>query len=138
MGQGKFCLNNAPNQTTLSQILAKKDEYLKMDDEKDLKARKSDIYKVDQLKAMQCSSTIHEVHPNNKVSLVVVDLEELLRLLSSHHLISLAYFTNLSEEMDMVHQKFTDADLLELAASENKNSANELNDLATSVIIFTN
>ncbi|CAG8485792.1 33376_t:CDS:2, partial [Racocetra persica] len=61
----------------------------------------------------EISPTIHEVHPNNENSSVIADLEELLRLLSPCHSISLAYYTNSPEEMDMVHQEFTDADLLE-------------------------
>ncbi|CAG8815604.1 42077_t:CDS:2 [Gigaspora margarita] len=77
------------------------------------------------------------VHPNNEVSSIVANLKESLRLLSPYHPMSLAHYTNPSEEMDIVHQEFTNADLLESAASENKDSANKLNDIATSVITLT-
>ncbi|CAG8655866.1 46199_t:CDS:1 [Gigaspora margarita] len=51
---------------------------------------------------------------------------------------SLAYYTNPPEEMNMVHQGFMDADLLESAAPENEDGADKLNDTATSVTTLTN
>ncbi|CAG8761161.1 10261_t:CDS:1, partial [Racocetra persica] len=36
----KFDLDNTPNQATLSRILAKQDEYLKMNDKKDLRIKR--------------------------------------------------------------------------------------------------
>ncbi|KAF0436892.1 hypothetical protein F8M41_004629 [Gigaspora margarita] len=86
----------------------------------------------------EISPTVREVHPNDEDSSVVADLEESLRLLSPHHPMSLAHYTNPPEEMDMVHQEFTDADLLESAAPENEDGADELNDTATSVTTLTN
>ncbi|CAG8820782.1 304_t:CDS:1, partial [Gigaspora rosea] len=77
-------------------------------------------------------------YPNNKDSLVVADLEKLLRLLSSYHPMSLAHYTNPPEEINMVHQEFTDADLLETVAPKNKDDADELNDTAISITILTN
>ncbi|CAG8764139.1 18454_t:CDS:2, partial [Gigaspora rosea] len=73
-------------------------------------------------------------NPNDEDSSVVADLEESLRLLFPHHPMSLAHYTNPSEEMDM----FTDADLLELAAPENEDGADKPNDTATSVTTLTN
>ncbi|CAG8543828.1 21576_t:CDS:2 [Gigaspora rosea] len=86
----------------------------------------------------EISPTVREVHPNDEDSSVVADLEESLRLLSPHYPLSLAHYTNPPEEMDMVHQEFTDADLLESAAPENVDSADKLNDIATSVTTFNN
>ncbi|CAG8843504.1 33655_t:CDS:1, partial [Gigaspora margarita] len=51
---------------------------------------------------------------------------------------SLAHYTNPPEEIDMVHQEFTDADLLESVAPENEDGADELNDTTTSITILTN
>ncbi|CAG8477924.1 23820_t:CDS:2 [Cetraspora pellucida] len=150
-------------------ILAKKEKYLKMDDERDLRivilpsritskiqpidagiiaafkhcyyhfllqhaidhneAGESDIYKTiancfhhTGLFDYEISVTICEVYPNNKDLFVAADLEELLKLLSICHSINLAQYTNLLEEMNIVFQKFTDADLLELAAQKNDDS----------------
>ncbi|CAG8750349.1 25329_t:CDS:2, partial [Gigaspora rosea] len=74
----------------------------------------------------EISPTVHEVHPNNEDSSVVADLEESLRLLSSHHPMSLALY------------KPTRRDGYESAAPENEDDSDELNDTATSVTILTN
>ncbi|CAG8797995.1 24809_t:CDS:2 [Gigaspora margarita] len=74
----------------------------------------------------EISPTVCEVHPNDEDSSVVADLEESLRLLSPHHPMSLAYYTN-PEEMDMNQWP-----------PKNENDADKLNDTATSVTTLTN
>ncbi|CAG8794240.1 3908_t:CDS:2, partial [Dentiscutata erythropus] len=79
-----------------------------------------------------------KVYSNNKDLSVIADLEESLKLLSTRHPMSFAYYTNLLEEMNMVHQEFTNANLLESAASENDRDIDELNNITTFSTILTN
>ncbi|CAG8726338.1 8761_t:CDS:2 [Cetraspora pellucida] len=75
------------------------------------------------------TTAIHEVHPNDENSSVLAELEESLQILSPCHPMSIAYYTNPPEETDIIHQEFTDADLLASITPENDNtdSINESN-----------
>ncbi|CAG8586576.1 4722_t:CDS:2, partial [Cetraspora pellucida] len=69
------------------------------------------------------------VHPNDEDSSVLAELEESLQILSPRHPMSIAHYTNPLEKTDIVHQEFTDADLLASMTPENDDtdSINESN-----------
>ncbi|CAG8823917.1 33851_t:CDS:2, partial [Racocetra persica] len=80
----------------------------------------------------EITASTREVHPNDEDLSVLTELEESLKTLSPHHPMSLAHYTNPPEEIDLVHQEFTDADLLASTTPENDNDADDINDSSSS------
>ncbi|CAG8767573.1 8510_t:CDS:1, partial [Cetraspora pellucida] len=81
---------------------------------------------------------IYKVYPNKEDSSVLTKLKESLKMLSFCYLISLAHYTNPSEEIDLIYQEFTDANLLALTTPENDNDADSINNSNSSFIASSN
>ncbi|CAG8510503.1 4146_t:CDS:2 [Scutellospora calospora] len=86
----------------------------------------------------EITTSTHEVHPNDKDLSVLAELEESLKMLSPCHPMSLAHYTNLPEEIDLVHQEFTDTDLLALTIPETDDDADSINNNNSSFTILSN
>ncbi|CAG8471622.1 5717_t:CDS:2 [Cetraspora pellucida] len=67
----------------------------------------------------EITTAICKVYPNDEDLSVLTELEESLQILSSCHPMSIAHYTSSPEETDIVHQEFTDADLLASMTPEN-------------------
>ncbi|CAG8509021.1 36444_t:CDS:1, partial [Racocetra persica] len=78
------------------------------------------------------TASTREVHPNDEDSSVLAKLEKSLKTLFPRHPMSLAHYTNPPDEIDLVYQEFTDADLLALTTPENDNDADNINDSSSS------
>ncbi|CAG8688822.1 1416_t:CDS:2, partial [Scutellospora calospora] len=86
----------------------------------------------------EITTSTHEVHPNDEDLSVLTELEESLKMLSPHHSMSLTHYTNLPKEIDLIHQEFTDTDLLASTTSETDDDANSINDNNFSFTILSN
>ncbi|CAG8736767.1 22614_t:CDS:2 [Racocetra persica] len=84
-------------------------------------AGETKIYKVDQLTAI-----FYEIRLDNKV---VDNLNNSIEILSPCHPMSLENFTSPQEEINLMHQEFTDIEMLEVSApAEEDNEDNSSDD----------